>query len=673
LTIAAFSFGLGAHLAALVLIALQACAGARLLEGLGIRERSGRERLLFGWAAGFSLTTALLMLLTLLGGVSGPAVLGLLAVLAMLSWRTAQQSVADGARALRGADRPAKLAVSLGIVGLGVWTAPLFVETLLPNSDWDSALYHLPLAERYLEGSLWGREPYFPAFSFAGAVSLQYAALLALDLEAAITPLNYQINLLLLSATFAVADRVGGRAAGLWAAAVFCTTPILWQLGVDARVDGFLCLTLLLAAYALVGFVQEGRDVHLKLAAVALGAALGCKYTALPFVAAIGGLGIAFRLRGPLGRRGLARLLATTALLVALPNAAWYVANLALHGDPVFPMLRGDYFETPTGERVYLARAHTPEPPENLQHPDTQRLLAQFEQAPRPPAAPWLLDLWSLLRHPDAHAVKPNHGLGPLVLLSLALPLALPRRRRHRRGALVLWALGWGGFALLGSQTNLLRYAAPLLPMLAASTGLLIARIPLRGIRIGLGLVVLALLARDFQAERLKLQLLHPELALGVPSAWQDAGVRIGWLEQVGYNFTPPVAYAAEQINAMLVDGRMPAESRILMVGEGKGRLLDCESIPDSSWFAHRFVAELKRAGLDHTRLATGLREQGVTHVLYNRAYYRWVMTETNTARSRVAFAVSHVDRFLGEHGRRLFQGGGLQLFDIREARPQPQ
>ena len=122
----------------------------------------------------------------------------------------------------------------------------------------------------------------------------------------------------------------------------------------------------------------------------------------------------------------------------------------------------------------------------------------------------------------------------------------------------------------------------------------------------------------------------------------------------------------------MLSDGRMPAESRILMVGEGKGRLFDCESIPDSSWFAHRFVSELRRENLDHARLAARLRDQGITHVLYNRAYYQWVMTETETARSRLAFAMAHLDRFLPEHGQLLFRGGGMKLFDIRADRTAP-
>ena len=363
---------------------------------------------------------------------------------------------------------------------------------------------------------------------------------------------------------------------------------------------------------------------------------------------------------------GLTGLLAACALLVAVPNAAWYAANLALHDDPLFPMLRGNYIETPEGEQIRLPRADREEAEAHLQDPDVKARLATFGNAPALESPTNLFDLPEILRNPDRYSVKPNHGISPLLLLSLALPFALPLNPERRRGALVLWVLGWGGYALLGSQTNLVRYVAPVLPMLAAVSAALIARTPWRSARIAAGLFVVALLVRDFQAERQKLVLLRPEQALESPTAWHDPDARIRWLKTVGYNFTPPVAYAAEQINAMLLDGRMPEHSRILMVGEGKGRLIDCESIPDSSWFAHRFVAELRNAGLDHAVLAEHLRGQGITHVLYNRAYYEWVSSDTATAHSRLAFALTHVERFLDRHGTRLYRGGGIELIDIR-------
>lgn len=670
MTTAAFSLGVGAHLAALAILAVQVCVGARLLGWLGLRDSlRTHEQVLFGWAAGFSLTTLAFMLLVGSGALGPVSVLVVLALCAAVSFGVSRELAVASWRALRTLDLAMKVSVGLGIVALGFWVWPHLLETLLPNSDWDSALYHLPLAEHYLEGSLWGRDPYFPAFSFPGAVHLLYAALLALGLESAITPLNFHLTVLLLLCTVAVAGTIGGRSASIWAAVAFTTTPILWQLGVDPRIDGFLCLAVMLAVYALVSFVKCGRDEHLKLAALALGVAIGCKYTALPFVLAIFAVGLAFRLLGKNGQQGarrLAPLLATSALLLAIPNGAWYAANLAIHGDPLFPLLRGNYIVSTSGERIRLARADEEEAEAHLQDPAIKERLRSFENIRVADPPTHLFDLVDLLRNPDRYSVKPNHGIGPLLLLSLALPLVL-RRSERRRPALIVWALAWGGYALLGSQTNLLRYAAPVLPMLAATTGLLIARVPVRAIRIVIGIAALVLLVRDYQTEERKLQLLRPDLALTAqPSIWRDDAARIRWLKQVGYNFTPPMAYATEQIDALLASGRMPKSSVVMMVGEGKGRLLDCDFLPDSSWFAHRFVGELRNAGLDHAMLAEGLRAKGVTHVLYNRDYYTWVISETQTARSRLAFALIHLEDFLDRYGTLLFEGAGMQLFALR-------
>ena len=152
MTISAFSFGLSAHLAALCLLAVQACAGARLLARLDGQGLRAHERLLFGWAAGFSLTTACLMLLTLAGGLSGITILVALAGLAVFGWPVARELGADTARVFRATDAPTKLTLLFELLVLAVWQTPLFAETLLPNSDWDAALYHLPLAERCLDG-----------------------------------------------------------------------------------------------------------------------------------------------------------------------------------------------------------------------------------------------------------------------------------------------------------------------------------------------------------------------------------------------------------------------------------------------------------------------------------------------------------------------------------------
>ncbi len=671
MTTATFVHAIGSHAAALLVIIAQSCIGARILGWTGMDEAlSTHERLLFGWAAGFALTTAIWMALTGMG-LLGPVPVVLVFVAALLvSWPVPRELAHRIAVVLRTADRATQLAVALGLAALALWAWPFWIETLLPNADWDAALYHLPLAERYLDGSLWGRDPYFPAYAFPGAVHLLYAALMAVGLESSITPLNFQITLLTLVATVVLARRIGDRRSPIWASIAFSTTPILWQLGMDARIDGFLTFAIVLAVYAVVRFAQEGRDPHLALAALCLGAAIGCKYTALPFAFVLGAIGLGFRLWGPRGIRGLGRLIAVTTLLIAVPNAAWYVANGVLHGDPIFPILRGDYMMSASGDRVYLARGDEEIDAAFLEDPGVRDRLERFEATGKSDSPSHLLDLVDVLRDPDRYAVKPGHALSPLLLLSLALPFALPLPPEKRRGTLIVWGLGWGAYALLGTQAPVLRYALPALPLLAAATGVLMTQVPWRSLRIVVALVALVLFARDYQAQERKLDLLQArQLLAAEPSPWNHAPTRLGWLEQVGFNFTPPMAYMTGEIARRVADGRMPADCNIWMVGEGKGRLLPCRYAPDSSWFGHRFVAELHAADLDPARVAMSLREQGVTHVLYNRAYYDWVMTDTDTSRSRVAFALTHLERFLDAHATLQVEAGGLRLYALRPER----
>lgn len=668
MTSAAFLHGVGSHAAAFGVLLLQACLGARALRLARMDEvLSTHERLLFGWAVGFALTTAAWMGLSGLGLLAGASVAVVALVTAIAAWPEARLLGEKTWRVVRTADPGTRLAAGVGLVVLAFWAWPFWVETLLPNSDWDSALYHLPLAERYASGALWGRDPYFPAFAFPGAVHLLYAALLAIGLESAITPLAFQVTLLTLVTSIVLARQTGGRRAPIWAALAFATTPILWQLGLDARIDGFLAFEIALAVYALVRFAQQGRDPHLVFAAFALGAAIGTKYTAWPFVVAVGALGLGLRVWAGRGTRGLVRLVAGCTLALALPNAGWYVANLAIHGDPFFPILRGDYVLDARGEARHLHRADEPLDPALLADPAVQARLRVIERTPHAEAPDHLFDFVDLLLRPERYAVRPSHGMGPLLLLSLALPLALPVLPERRRAAILLWLLGWGSYGLLGSQTGLLRYAAPSLPLLAAATGVLIARIPWRAVHLAIGLAALLLLARDHESEQRKLALLKPRLVLdGEASPWSDATLRTRWLEQVGFNFTPPMAFVADEMSQRVASGAIPASCRVFMVGEGKGRLLPCDFLPDSSWFGHRFVAELLAAELDPDRVAASLHAQGVTHLLYNRAYYDWVLTDTDTSRERIAFLLAHLERFLDAHAEPVLDVGGIGVYELR-------
>ena len=554
----------------------------------------------------------------------------------------------------------------LGLLALCAFLSwPLLVQTLLPNSDWDSALYHLPLAERYLAGALWSSDPLFSAHSFPGAISLVYAAFIGVGFESAIIPYNFLGVLVTLVAVAAMAARLADARAARWGVVVCATTHIVWQLGVDPRVDAFLCIFVMGAVLALAIFAENRtQSTPLFLIAISLNAAMGSKYTGLFIGFAVVGV-TAVAIVGEHLRRGrgpTASAIALALLLLIVPNGAWYASNLAFHGDPLFPMLRGDYYESPErpGERIPTKGALTAQIDASAADSEQRRFIDSLQQRYQTETSPrHLFDLYDMHRNPDAYAVKPNHFGSPLLLLFLALPFALGRDSRKRAGGLTVYLVALGCYLALGSQANLLRYVLPILPIFAAGSGVVIARFPNRVWQAACLGLVLVLLVQHRAAETAKLENLHP-------GAWVETRLdRIEWLKHAGYNFTTAMPFAIERINHDIETGRMREDAVVMMIGEGKGRLLDRPTLPDLSWFLQRWTIELILADGSHEHVAESLRGQGVTHVLYNRGYYDWVLRKTRTPIDEVAFAMFELERFLGDHATLVFRIKGIRVYEL--------
>lgn len=660
------SIALASHCVAVTLIVMQGLLGRWLLGLMGLDRLLDRplERALFGFVLGFVASETLLLALAalgLLGAASVLATAGAIGVSAAVQLRRiAPRWLRIQREMWRRPDRNAMVAIALGAVLLAlacIWLAPLLVQTALPNSDWDSALYHLPLASRYIAGQLFNGDPLLPSgLAFPGAVNLFYAALVAIGYESAIIPLNFWLTLLCAAAVFSFASRLAGRRAGVFALLAFASTHIGWQLSVDPRVDGFLAFFVLMALYALALWTASpDRPRLLLLVAVALGAAMGTKYTGLLFAGGIGAWALA-TLVAQRRRLGLG-LVGACALLLMLPNVVWYAGNVALHGDPLFPMLRGDYFFTPEGDRQYVSAEL--ELPGMANDAEIQSARDRFDSLDRSPVPRSLFDLWDLFARPDAYATRPNHFASPLLLLFLALPLCLPRAPGERRAAFSLWGLGLLLFGLLGSQTNLLRYAMPLLALFAVGAGLVMGRFasPLwQGFWI---VAAVALLLVNFEAERQKLALLDAGAYLSGEKN------RLQWLRGVGYNFQPAMPAAIAHINRRIASGAMREGDTILMLGEGKGHLLECGYVADASWYLEPWLAEVVNARLDLDRVRESLAERGIDYILYNRDYFSWVLKHTETNRDQIAFAMVHLGRFLQKHGRIVYDRDGILLVEL--------
>ncbi|MFT5694253.1 MAG: hypothetical protein ACI9QQ_000226 [Myxococcota bacterium] len=660
-----FGQGLVGHLAATAAVGAQFTIGHAVLRKLGWdRNLEGAaERLLFYTVTGFVAGDFIFLLLAQLDVLNSLSV-GVFVLIGLgtgLGSGLSQETTTT--------DSPAAGLFTWSFAALLLcvllyWLWPLLVQTALPNSDWDSALYHLPLAERYLDGEVWNSDPLFSANSFPGGVSLWYAALMAFGLESAVIPLNFLVILLNLAAAYALATRLGGRRAGVWAVLVCSGIHVLWQQGVDPRVDGFLSLFVATAVLALVVWLKDtSRAEPLFLLSISLGAAIGTKYTGVFIAGTVVLVMLAAMALLPGRARGVLTLrnASLCAALLLLPNGAYYASNALLHGDPLFPMLRGDYFELDSqpDERIAMTGALDAKLAELPRDSAVAMRVAELTKVEKtePPAT--LFNWVDVYRHPQAYSTKPNHFVSPLLLLCLFLPIALPKGRPQRTGALALLAVSLMCFIGLGSQSNLIRYVLPFLLLFGVGAALVIDRVSHPAWQCAWLLAVVATLASHHTPEMRKLERLQPGL---YASSNTD---HVTWLTAVGYNFTRAMPVVTARINREIGSGAMSADSLILMAGEGKGHRLDCNSLPDLSWFMQRWAVELLRGDFEAEAIAQNLRKQGVTHILYNPNYFRWVITNTQISPEPVALAMVHLEAFAISQGREVFELAGMQLIEI--------
>lgn len=632
------------------------------------------ERLLFSTFIGFYLSYLLFTGLALIG-LLNPYSLLLYAVLSVLaalySERRAILEIPSFLKAGRLRINRVWILWGLVCLVLSVWILPVFLQTLLPNTDWDSALVHLPLSKHFLEQGLLTLDPMRPTYAVPGAIHLFYAAFFAVGCESSITPFNFAILLLTVVGAYALAARFWGRKAGLWSAAVLLSSNIMIELGLDPRIDGFLAAFTLMSLFAFLLWIHDSYKLpYLVICAVMLGLAVGTKATG---VFPVGILSLFILVSGTRHYSSKKPLFFKHVLLffliVAIPSGIWYGRNLAAFGDPIYPRHSGRFYYSRTGERKVLREALAPYL-SNADSPGIQqfkrRIETKYPAEARDPAEAGPKTLFNLLeifrqqtkgyektqqfRQTD-YARKPYHFMSPLLVLFFFLPLV-----RRDRVSLVLYAAGMMLFFLMGVQTHLLRYALFVMPILSIGTALLISRIQHIGWRVGWGIILCILLFQNGVREWEKYS--------GMESSAFFSGKldRLAWLSHVGYSSSPSTPKALHAINTYIRQGVISPDSTILMVYEGKGRLLDCNHIDDDSWIGAVWLAELIESDLDYDRLADSFRAKGIDYILVNQNFVTWLLLRAKANKGLIAFNSYHLDRFLRQHSHIVYQKHGILL-----------
>jgi hypothetical protein len=326
------------------------------------------------------------------------------------------------------------------------------ISTCAPISSPDALLYHAADPARFEEAHRifevpWNSSSYEP---FSVEMLVLDGFLLWDSVQGAFAPLL--LGLVALAAVIGATLRLAGRPPALLAGAIFFAQPFMsWEL-TSVFIEAGLACTVALAAWNVMRFLEVGERDHLLVAGILGGGAAGMKYLGVIAVAAFAVVAVLLVRRHIRAKHVFVFLL--PAVVVALP---WYVKNLVLTGNPVYPYIFGGLNESAAAELG-----------------DTRASFGYGRSA-----LDLLLLPFRLLA--DAEPFDAGEFVSPLFLFFAPVVFLLPSARRPAAlvwTGVVLYVLAW----FLATQQA--RFLVPIMPPLAVLAAVGVLALAARG-RIG--------------------------------------------------------------------------------------------------------------------------------------------------------------------------------------------
>jgi 4-amino-4-deoxy-L-arabinose transferase-like glycosyltransferase len=330
-----------AALRALWLLSLSAALGATVLHKLAGRECSTLEYLVCGTALGTGTISLTILLLGLLNQLSAVTIWVLCLILSFfVLWLYRRRIPIFASRQYSETETAVVCSVLASIVlAYSLWA-------IAPEISYDALNYHLAVPAKYLQSARIVDVPFFHAY-FARWIELFFTACLAVGGPATAKFWVFLIGLCTTAAVYELGRSAFNDRVGLWAAALFLTTPLVGWLFSTADVENVLALFVTSSFIALVRWEDSGESGWLYAAAALAGIAAGSKVNALlPYVVIAPIVVVQVLMTRPTDLRRTLHILTTTGLAAGIFAVPTYVLTYSFTGNPIFPLLNG-IFKSP--------------------------------------------------------------------------------------------------------------------------------------------------------------------------------------------------------------------------------------------------------------------------------------------------------------------------------------
>ena len=550
--------------------------GTLLLSPLRLEEESPGEAPFFQIGAGLGGLALLVLALSACGLLYRGTVIGLLGAGVLALARALRRGTAGMTRDAGPPWKPGEWAMLGAILLSGIMT---LAASLMPPEFYDALIYHLAIPDLYLRAHGVVPLPHNFYAGYPANMGMLYAIGLSLSGGELAQSLHWLCAALTAGLLVALGVRSVDRPTGLMAGMLFSLTPGIMLVSTWAIADLGVTFFGTLAFAAALHLWEGGGRSWLLAAAISSGLAFGTKYTAALMVCAPVVVAIALRPGASLfSRKGFRRSaadLAVFAVVCALLVLPWVARNTIQYGLPLAPYFAGAGASTVGGVAT----------------PDIVQEIERRQPAGTGAgglALHYLLSPWGA----TMGRVGAGGYLGAAFILLIPTLVFLRRLPQVVQPLAIMAGTGFVAWAVTSQVT---RYIFPIIPVLALLAAVAATRLP-RAITLPALSWVLAY--------NLLLFLLFAETT-GVYRVLTGAESRQEYLSRrVTY-------YAA----ARFLDEGTPPDSKVLMVGEGRGFYVPrpyAASTPFNAPILDRYA----QPPGDERSLIRRLRADGFTHLL---------------------------------------------------------
>ena len=585
------------------------------------------ERLILAYMLGFG-GISFVMALTGFMGLFTPAAvfvsLAVSGVVASFAWRESLPGLWTVASRLRAA-QPLDLFERLLSI-LIVLTIPLLlVHALTPVWDYDALLYHLEVPRRFIAhgGIYFDQDVMRSAYPYLGEMLFAVGMMFRLESLSKFVHLTYAVLFVLGVHAFGL--RFFTRKTALTAVGILVSVPsfVLWSTW--ASIDFAWAGYELWCIYAVSMWLVDGdRDskTYLMLAGIMAGFAASAKYISLPILVLVAVLiawSSSFKLKKNLV--GVMRDLLAYGMPAGLVMGGWYVKNLLLTGNPVYPLVFGGPGWDSLEDLVFGTY---------MQTFGNGRGLLDFMSLP-----------YAVYAHQERFSTMTQEIVHPLLWLAFLLPF-IDRARKY--SFVFIYALLYFVWWFFGSQV--IRFLLPVSAFLALFAGAVLEKIPKAPGNVLRYAMIPGLLIFNLVYQTLTLR----NSGTFEYIAGQKPATEILRLFVDDYS-------VKEYIQRELDPG-----DRALFLWDGRGYYCDERCIADTE---QSIAVGLALGSPVSDELSRELRGRGITHLMLSSSDADFfIRLHDPDGFHRHAWDY-YRNTFLPDCGRSVFKDGGMELFEI--------